>query len=95
MFKRVFPAGIYLFKVNNKNTRTRCEKKNKVVTHCSSVSIVNFEQVNSGCVLNPNIKDKTHQNSFPGNYKNSILNEYFLWGDTEVKQKEIWTQHLF
>ena len=30
-----FPAGIYLFKVNNGNTRT-------------GVSIVNFEQVNTG-----------------------------------------------
>ena len=34
------PVGNYMFKVNNRNARTRCEI-------CSSVSIVNFEQVNA------------------------------------------------
>ena len=34
-WKIIVPAGIYLLKVNNRNTRTRCEI-------CSSVSIVNF-----------------------------------------------------
>ena len=47
------PAGIYLLKVNNRNTRTRCEICSKLTintsfTPCSSVSIVNFEQVNDG-----------------------------------------------
>ena len=56
------PAGIYLLKVNNRNTRTRCEICSKLTintperrhwrrtyfTPCSSVSIVNFEQVNAG-----------------------------------------------
>ena len=55
-----FPAGIYLLKVNKRNTRTRCEKCSKLTVKfwclycylwtyfkpCSSVSIVNFEQVN-------------------------------------------------
>ena len=35
------PAGIYLLKVNNRNSRTRCET-------CSNVSIANFEQINAG-----------------------------------------------
>ena len=35
------PAGNYMFKVNNRNTRTRCKI-------CFSVSIVDFEQVNDG-----------------------------------------------
>ena len=34
-----------MFKVNNRNTRTRCEICSK---SCCSVSIVNFEQVNAG-----------------------------------------------
>ena len=52
-----FPAGIYPFKVNNNNTRTKCEiclkltiKTPKRRQLCSSVSIVNFEQVNAGLV---------------------------------------------
>ena len=39
------PAGNYLFKVNNKNIRARCEIY-------STVPIVNFEQVNTGCDVN-------------------------------------------
>ena len=35
---QAFPAGIYLFKVNSRNTRTRCEI-------CSGVFIVNFEHI--------------------------------------------------
>ena len=43
-----------MFKVNSKNTRTRREIYSKLTRktperrHCSSVSIVNFEQVNAG-----------------------------------------------
>ena len=42
-------SAINMFKVNNRNTRTRCEictKVNNSATPCSSVSIANFEQVN-------------------------------------------------
>ena len=36
------PAGNYMFKVNSRNTRTRCEI-------CSKLTIkINFEQVNAG-----------------------------------------------
>ena len=60
------PSGNYMFKVNNRNTRTRWEISSKLIiktpgvvkvsllltlnifTPCSSVSIVNFEQVNAG-----------------------------------------------
>ena len=46
-------AGIYLLKVNNRNTRTRCEICSKITivtyfTPCSSASIVNFEHVIAG-----------------------------------------------
>ena len=56
------PAGIYLLKVNNKNTRARCEICSKLTkrhvlvslsltwtyfTPCSIAFIVNFEQVNA------------------------------------------------
>ena len=48
-----YPAGIYMFKVNNRNIRTRCEIWSKLAiktpfTPCSSVSIINFEHVNTG-----------------------------------------------
>ena len=51
-----FPAGNYMFKVNNKNTRRR--RFGIFITYffehishlCSSASIVNFEQVNAGWV---------------------------------------------
>ena len=45
-----------MFKVNNRNTRTICEICSKLTikipyfTPCSSVSTVNFEQVNAGWV---------------------------------------------
>ena len=39
-----------MFKVNNRNIRTRCEisSKSTINTPCSSVYTVNFEQVNAG-----------------------------------------------
>ena len=43
-----------MFKVNNRNTRTRCAICSKLTTYsttCSTVSIVNFEQVNTGWVF--------------------------------------------
>ena len=41
------PSNNYLFKVNNRNTRKRCEIRSKLTikTPCSSVSIVDFKQV--------------------------------------------------
>ena len=36
----LYPAGIYLFKMNNETTRTMCEI-------CSGVSIVDFEELNT------------------------------------------------
>ena len=43
------PAGNYMFKVNNRNTRTRCGICSKLTyfTPCSSVSIVKFQQANT------------------------------------------------
>ena len=50
-----------MFKVNNRNTCKRCKicskltikttERRQLLTHCSSVSLVNFEQVNAGWVL--------------------------------------------
>ena len=37
-----------MFKVNNRNTRTRCEMF-KVNFKNATVSIVNFQQTNAGC----------------------------------------------
>ena len=47
------PAGIYLLKVNNRNTRTRCEIYSKLTIkiperlqwHRSGIVIVNFERI--------------------------------------------------
>ena len=48
----VVPAGIYLFKVNNRNTRTRCEICSELTINTperrqrrSGVFIVNFEHI--------------------------------------------------
>ena len=47
-----YPVGNYMFKVNNRNTRTCCLYcwLWTYFRPCSSVSIVNFEQVNAGVV---------------------------------------------
>ena len=52
---RKFPAGIYLLKVNNRNSRTRCEICSKLTIKIpersqwrSTVSIVNLEHVMAG-----------------------------------------------
>ena len=59
----VNPAGIYLLKVNNKNTRTKVWNMFRVnnkdtrmtpmtyFTPCSHVSIINFEHVIAGCEI--------------------------------------------
>ena len=48
MFNAI-PGTNYLLKVNNRNTTARCEICSKLTirTPCSSVSIVNIEQVNT------------------------------------------------
>ena len=49
-----FPANIYLFKVNYKNTTTRCEICSKLTiknTRTTSLTIVYFEQVNVSWIL--------------------------------------------
>ena len=43
-------AGYYMFKVNNRNTRKRCQVCS-YFTPCSSVSIVSFEHVIFGWVI--------------------------------------------
>ena len=53
----VAPAGIYLFKVDNRNTRTRCEVCSKLTIKTperphwrpSGVFIVNFEHIYTSC----------------------------------------------
>ena len=53
LIRRSFPAGIYLLKVNNRNTKTRCEICSKLTIKTpershwrrSSVFIANFEHI--------------------------------------------------
>ena len=46
-----FAAGIYLLKVNNRNTRAKVWNIEHISNLCSSVPIVNFEYVIAGWVL--------------------------------------------
>ena len=73
VFRTCYPAGNYMFKVYNRNTRRSCEICSKL-TSCSTVSIVSFEQVNvdweftfSFCAL------------YPGGIK-SWKNQFLLYG---------------
>ena len=66
MNRNYIPTSNYMFKFSNKNTRTRCEicsnltigvvlvslllRYLKIFPPCSTVSIVNFEQVNTEAV---------------------------------------------
>ena len=58
ILERGHPVGIYLLKVNNRNTRARCEICSKLTIKtperrqwpCSSDFIVNFEHVIAGWV---------------------------------------------
>ena len=60
MQEKTFPAGNYMFKVNNRNTRTRCEIYSKLTIKIPErrlwrllmafVSIIYFEQINAGWV---------------------------------------------
>ena len=51
--ENILPAGNYMFKVNNKNTRTMCEICSKLTIkiperrhwRCSGIFIVNFEHI--------------------------------------------------
>ena len=53
LFLQLVPASQYLFKVNNRNTRIRCDIYSKLTLktherrnwHCSGVVIVNFEHM--------------------------------------------------
>ena len=46
-FRTPYRASIYLLRVNNKNTRKKCEVCSKLISHWrrSSVFIVNFEHI--------------------------------------------------
>ena len=55
MFVNLIPAGYYMFKVNNRNTKKKCGICSKLIIKkperrqwYSSVSTLNFEQVNVG-----------------------------------------------
>ena len=65
----LYPAGIYLVKVNNGNTRTVCKicpiiNFISYSSYCSGISIVNFEQVNAGYVEDQYLNLQIHFKSF-------------------------------
>ena len=45
------PAGNYMFKVNNRNTRTRCEICSKLTIKIPGIFIVKFENISYLAVL--------------------------------------------
>ena len=54
LFPGIYPANMYLFKVNNRNSRKRCEISLKLTIKTpgvSVVSVVDFEQVNVSWVI--------------------------------------------
>ena len=52
--KHTYPAGNYRLKVNNRNTRTRCEICSKLTIKYQNDTF-NFELVNDSLVLSPKI----------------------------------------
>ena len=42
---RIYPAGIYLFKVNNKNLRTRCVNCSKLTKKRHLSNLINIEKI--------------------------------------------------
>ena len=78
-----------MFKVNSRNTKTKCET---YFTHCSSVSIVNFEQVNADWVsFSENLQ--THQMDDPKGNQSRCQKNPIKVGPLEImiilREKEI------
>ena len=67
------PAGNHIFKVNNRNTRAKVWNMFNISNLCSSVSIVNFEQVNASCEVS--VLAVSLACIFP--------HFYWIWRDTE------------
>ena len=90
----MYPANIYLFKVNNRNTRKRSEINSKLTiktysTPFSSVSIVEFEQVNVSWVgpwQTSMMKVLCENGSwlFPINYSHAKFHRRWLTGDVNT-----------
>ena len=60
------PAGNYMLKVNNRNTRTRCEICSKLNNK------VNFEQVNAGW------DNRRHNEHIATNFSQNSCSNFFL-----------------
>ena len=60
---KAFLAGNNIFKINNRNTRTRCEICSKLTIEtperCFSTSIATFEQVNAGWLAESKVYAKS------------------------------------
>ena len=93
------PAGNYMLKVNNRNTRTRCEISSKLTiktpercqwtyfTPCCSVSIVNFEQVNTGW-------GRTFVHSYALLRSLVFAKTHFMWNHSHKKRKVVWNMSM-
>ena len=72
------PAGNYMFKVNNRNTRTRCEIYSKLtikIPECGIINfaIVNFEHVMTGWEGATKIVQACESCCMPGFYASIVL----------------------
>ena len=79
-----------MFKVNNRNTRTRWEICSKLIITalCSSVSTVNFEQVNAGCVLS-HLITVNHFNSFSMKFQLIMYSQVaFICSESTIENSE-------
>ena len=64
-YSTCFPTIIYLFKVNNRNSSTRCETNSKLIIKATKrgkwcrcgVSIIDFKQLNISWVINRELND--------------------------------------
>ena len=82
------PAGNYMFKVNNRNTSTRCEICSNLTIKTPDDAIVNFEQVNAGWVGSTiKLFSPLCGPSFPIDVKNFGAKLFcYIWaGDDSVK----------
>ena len=97
-FDEIISTDNYMFKVNNRYARIRCEICSKLWTYftpCSSVFIVNFEYV-TACWDNTISTVRPHKLTEIINSSNLLSNfqsDYYkqcLWGNIDIVKQEEW-----
>ena len=95
------PAGIYLFKVNNRNTRAMCKIWPKLTIktrerrqwRCSGVFILNFDQISRIVPVFPLLtSNKQMSSGIPHNFYRSV--DSLLWPSIRNKTVPRWHQGI-